>query len=441
MRQRHRIWSASFFGLTVLLLAATGRGQITAGGGTLISNPSGVYIDAEGVVHQRQADSSEELAKMRKQARDSAATAKDPKLCYVSLPKLFLEVRELMAANKPIPDSLKYLGGMTQIRYVLLYPEEKDLIIAGPAEPVDAGVAVEPVGKRSGRPVMHLDDLVVALRDSAAPRGTPFGCSIDLPPDSLKKFGEVLQNSANVSRKELKEQAVRAIGPQSVRVFGTSADTRTAFVCVAADYKMKRLSMALDRCPVADVGNSVDNSDLASNRFWFEMMYEPILVSHEANAYEFRGQRLQLKAGAQEFDPKGATAAGIAFAKRFTQNVPGLASAMPIFADLQNLADLSLLASLIREDRLDRKAGWDFGWVMDVKGYPVGSVPVARTADTLVNITGQSMVAGGVMLNPAVLLPENARQNDDNRTLPAVKEQRGNLLAQQPTTGPILMTP
>ena len=41
----------------------------------------------------------------------------------------------LREANKPIPDDLKYLGGLTQIRFVFAYPDQKDLIISGPAEP------------------------------------------------------------------------------------------------------------------------------------------------------------------------------------------------------------------------------------------------------------------------------------------------------------------
>ena len=38
------------------------------------------------------------------------------------------EARRLLADNQPIPKDLRYLGGITQLRYILVYPEEGDAL-------------------------------------------------------------------------------------------------------------------------------------------------------------------------------------------------------------------------------------------------------------------------------------------------------------------------
>ena len=75
--------------------------------------------------------------------------------------------------NGELPDAVKYLGGLQRVQYVLVYPEHNDIVLVGPAE----GWKVDPlgniVGVTTGRPVLQLEDLIVALRtvESAATRG------------------------------------------------------------------------------------------------------------------------------------------------------------------------------------------------------------------------------------------------------------------------------
>jgi hypothetical protein len=221
----------------------------------------------------------------------------------------------------------------------------------------------------------------------------------------------------------------RELGPQKVSVFGTAADTRLAFACVAADYKLKRFAMGLE--PAASqatgVGHGVDNSRAAANRYWFETSYEPLRVSPAGDAYELRGQRLKVQAGAMDFDARGATRTATEFAKRFNDRIPALAVAEPLIAELQNVADLSLLATLIRHDRLDRKAGWDVSWVYDERTYPVKKVPVPVTADTLVSATAGSIAAGGVWFSPRKWVAEEARERDPKGELAASRKQAAEL--------------
>lgn len=393
-----------------------------------IGTPPGVYLDTDGKVQVRQADEGKEMAAMRARARASLAAEKDPRFAYVSVPRLFAQVRSLGEANKEIPDELRYLGGLTQIRYVFVYPQEKDLIIAGPAEPwrliSEAGDPVTyAVGTRTGRPGMQLDDLIVALRTAQEGGGRLFGCGIYPSPDSLKIADEIEKRMARSSRAERMKALADGLGPQEVRIFGTRSDTRFAFICVAADYELKRFAMGLDRSPVPGVGNGVDHSRSAANKYWFEASYEPLRVSKDQCAYEIRGNRLLVRAGAFDFDPRGATEKATTFANQFTANLPALATAVPLFAELQNVADESLLANLIRRDRLAEKIGWDEAWVMDRQACTVAQTPVPRTAQTLVGYSNGSIVAGGVMLKLDSWLGENSRQPD---------EQNGLELAQKP---------
>lgn len=393
------------------------RAQVI-GGGVVINQPPGVYIDTQGTVKCREVDATKDLADMRNRAKAATEAAKKEKLAYVSLPRLFARVRALREANQTIPDDLRFLGGLTQIRYVFVYPAEKDLVIAGPAEPwmEDAG-KLYAWGKVSGRPVLQLDDLVAAFRTAEAGGGRVFGCAINPSPDSVKKAEQIARQMAASTRGDRVAALRDALGPQQVEVFGTAPDTRFAFVCVAADYELKRFGMGLHRSPIANLGNSVDHSRSAANKFWFEPNYEPLLVSADGNAFAIRGQRLGVKAGGFDFDPRGATPRAVAWARQFSRSIPALAASVPLIAELQNIADEALLANLVRHDKLDQKVGWDLSWLLDDKACPIAKVPVPRTTDTLVTATNGSLVCGGVVLTIGPVVNENNREVDRKQAL------------------------
>src|SRR5207237_3155673 len=102
----------------------------------------------------------------------------------------------------------------------------------------------------------------------------------------------------------------------------------------------KRFALAIDPVPVPGVGHGVDSSRSAANKFWFELSYDALRVAPDGNAYELRGNRLSVGAGEFDFDPRGATEKAKSFAKAMTKNIPAVAVAVPLIADLQNIADL-----------------------------------------------------------------------------------------------------
>ena len=412
--------SACAFAL-VLLLGSVCQGQIGLGTDFVIGGAPGVVISTDGYLHVREADQKGDLAAIRERAREAAESGKHEMIAYVSLRALLDEARSAAQSGRRIPDEVKYLHGITQLRYVFVYPQERDLVLGGPAEPWVASES-SVTGKRTGRPVLQLDDFVVALRDSQSNRGRAFGCGIYPSPKSLNIAHDIATRMASRPRAERKKALEEALGPQEVRIFGMQADTRVALVCVAADYKLKRLALGLDVLPTVPVGNGVDNSRSAANKYWFEASFDPLLVSTDGNAYEIRGQRLATKAGMFDFDPRGATEKAKAFASKLSAQMPALAVALPIVADLQNIADWSMLASLIRHDQLDRKSGIDLAWLMDESAYLLARMPAPKTAQTLVTFTNGSMAAGGVTISPEPFLADVARAVDSTSSLRELHE-------------------
>jgi hypothetical protein len=149
---------------------------------------------------------------------------------------------------------------------------------------------------------------------------------------------------------------------------------------------------------------------------WYELNYQPILVTPAGDAYQLRGPRLKVQAGSFNWDPKGATPKAYEFARKMTKNIETLANTQPLLAELQNIADLSVVAALIRRDKLDQKVNWDMGWATqqssgDAAGsFPIAKVPVPKNADALANYSNGAIASGGVVLTPAQVLATPAEK-------------------------------
>ncbi len=416
MPRRHFPWLCRLIAL--LAMASPVIGQVDDPDDLLVA---GVVIDARGLITVRQptrdakalAARKAALAKAQQQAR---ATGPKDRLTYISLPRLFAAAKNAVDQGQEIPQEIQYLGGMTKLRYVFVYPDEKDLVIAGESEPYDAAQPARPVGLRTGRPVLRLDDLVVALRTlGPGTRDGSIGCSIDPPRDAMIKVEEILKAPANrkLSRDEKSRLLAGSIGPQTVRILGVAPETRVAYVCVEADYLLKRLAMGIDESPVAAVRHTNQHEKMQFNRLWLMPGYEPLLVSEDGLSFEIRGQSLELRAGGDPFSDAPATPGTAGYAKLFTRHFPQLAQAIPAFADLWNITDLALLASLIRQDRLHDKTGWDLRWAMSREGYPVAKVPVVREADTMAHYRTGAYIIGGVKLEMTPAITPKSRQRDE----------------------------
>ncbi len=94
----------------------------------------------------------------------------------------------------------------------------------------------------------------------------------------------------------------------------------------------------------------------------------------------------------------------------------------PIYAELRNLCDLALAASLVREEGLADKVGWHMAYFGDPQAFVVEQGAAPKEVDSVVNyrlLTNGVFVAqvsGGVIVKPNELV---SRQGDPGRELSA----------------------
>jgi hypothetical protein len=379
--------------------------------GVAVADPQGVYLDNEGVLRRREKDADDRLAEIRKRA---GSKDKDPALCYISLPRLFAEAKKHLDAGEPLPDRIRYLGGLVKLQYIFVFPEEGDLVIAGPAEPFSSKAAYRPLGEKTGRPVLHLDDLVVALR--ACGPGTKagrIGCDIEVTQEIVDrcsaKLRELMPKAQEIGARKVADQVADAGGSQALKYYGVGPATRFAVVCAEADYKLKELALGLVKSPVSKVRpyNDMLTKPERHHRFSLDTHYEALVVSADGNAFELRGPSLKINSGLLQ--RLGAQAGEMSdAARRFmdgcNRHFDDMSRALLSWSDLANLSDLTVLAALIAKDELHTRARWDLSWVVDAKGYPVTEYAPVKAAHRLCNFNyGGSMLVfthGGVFLNP-----------------------------------------
>jgi hypothetical protein len=278
------------------------------------------------------------------------------------------------------------------------------------------------------------------LRDMR--RGGVFGCRLDPDPAAPARVHDVMTKLARASRAERIAGVQQAIGPQKVSFFGgIPDDSRFGLATLAADYELKRYGLGLARSTLSDLGTSVDNSRAAVSMIWYELAYEPIATTKDNDAFGLRGPRLKIQAGNFDWDPKGATPKAYEFAKRMSQRMEQLATMQPLIADLQNLADLSVVAALIRRDRISKKVGWDDSYAVgdSVKSFPLVGLPVPKNAEALANYTNGAIAGGGVTMSPSGLV-SSPSVPDATDTLSPVRKRYQQLRAEKPDS-PVVTLP
>lgn len=397
----------------LVCLASAGAQQITP---TL-----GVYIDAEGVLRAT-GKPDDRLDGLRAKA---AKLPKDNKLVYVSLPRVFAESRRLREKGEPLPPDIKFLGGMVRLRYIFVYPDEKDIVIAGPAEPFDVDVPYRPLGKYTGRPVLQLDDLVIALR-RVGPGGPAkaLGCTLEVTQEIAdriqKKTKEVGPKAEKIGNRRATELIAEAGGPQPVKYIGLEPDNRFASVCIEADYLLKAFGLGLIESPVKKVKSYMAHSLFANqpHRFAFACAYDALGVSEDGLAFELRGPSLKVESSLYSVDKQDVkegdiSPAALYFTRDLSRHFEEVSRHIPAWADLANLSDLAVLSALIARDGLHTKTGWDLSWILDPAACKLAPINAPKSALTLCNFRSTSQLtvfaSGGVLLAAESWISDRAK--------------------------------
>jgi hypothetical protein len=354
------------------------------GAGSIKGFDTGVRVDAQGVLKPiMQEDRSGGLADLRTLAArmgDNDQVRRASPLRKVSLTRLERQVQLRLAMGQPLPDEMKLLAGLERIQYVLVYPEQGEIVLAGPAGDWTTDREGRIVGQASGRPVLRLDDLVVVLRQMMSRPDAVFGCSITPTQESLARAKTFVAESAktplkpgaaarNAWLKQLREQ----LGQQVIDVYGIDPQTRVGRVLVEADYRMKLVGIGLEdgvlgvRSYLSSVdvpkGNAPPPLDVL--RWWFTLNYDAVRATSQHDAFEIRGQGVKvlsenelLTALGQQVHTGQSQPLNQQFAEDFTKHFAELAAKYPIYAELQNIFDLALVAALVRAEGLADRVDW-----------------------------------------------------------------------------------
>lgn len=407
---------SNVFGQTGGNGTGTGTGTGTGNGQT---GGSGILIDAEGIVRPNpRVDRSGTLNKKRSEAFAQEHLDADlqsyAERRLVSLSRLESAYVTARRANSELPPHVKYLAGLQRIDFVFVDFENRDVMLAGPAE----GFAPDALGRMrgltTGRPPLEFDDLVVAFRSVLRGQDS-IGCSIDPEPGRLANLQRWLAaNSTPASSSEAKSRystMAKILGLEDIEVWGVPADCHYANVLVEADYTMKRIALGAVPSRVKGIRSQLSMLAPGGNsmqRWWFAPYYEAIRVSEDGSAYEITGQRVQLIAQEEQVDGSGnrrdnafTRASTQRFAQLFTEHYPELAEKNPVFAQLQNLFDLAVVAALLQRDGVLHKVHWSAGVFLDSAEVASYDVPkhVPSTAMTRPEENGLMLgLIGGVRL-------------------------------------------
>ena len=186
-----------FVGMTQIRPFVTGYIPVVGSDGSV----GGISIDADGVLATAQPEAMRRL----KEARERLLTAV-PDTLTDTVPMRKISLKQLEAAvataakeKRPLADEIRLLGGLQRVRYVFVYPERSDVVLVGPAEGWRVNEAGITVGLTTGRPVMILDDLLVALRSAPAARDEPISCSIEPTAEGRRAFEAYMRRQRQFS--------------------------------------------------------------------------------------------------------------------------------------------------------------------------------------------------------------------------------------------------
>lgn len=356
----------------------------------------------------------------------------------VWLRQLEKSIRGHIERGEPLNERQKFLAGLLAVEHVFVVGD--DIVLEGPGASewtVHGGHTA--FDRLTGRPLVTLDDFVVALRNAYFSPEPPT-LSLEPRASALQAVKDVLRTAtAPRNEEELRalERRIQSVwGEQDAVLIGVPRQTRFALVMAYADWEMKRYSLGLSGVKVAEVTPYVelefrDHVDevrrkgaavplpATGSRFWFVATEDRIKADDELAAFELPSQLVRLvtesyyrlQAGERKVTP--TTPAAREFAESFSSNFSLLERHFPVFHDLHNLFRLVAVAKLFTEYGLPERINWDMDFLLtQYEPAPVhaprtlpGLVAVRRDTVRLANRRGQANIVfpawGGVRVAPS----------------------------------------
>ncbi|HUE71648.1 MAG TPA: DUF1598 domain-containing protein [Pirellulaceae bacterium] len=455
-----RLVSRGIAGIALLLamvpLASAQQNNQNNGGGGGGPGAAGVVVNASGVLSVRQFGDPGNLLNKRwaadAKARLPGDLAKSSELRKVSLNRLEAAIADKLDKGEPITDEIKYLAGITRLQYVFYYPETKDIVIAGPAEAFAPDASGRVIGVDSGRAVLELQDLVVALR-AYPPGGDPtkeLGVSIDPTKEGLQRMREFLARISGSVRPgdagRIVEGLKETLGLQTVSVRGISPQTHFAQVMVEADYRMKLIGIGIEKPPIklasyVDKASPTDISRNALTRWFFTPNYDCVRVTEDNLAMELVGEGVKLIGENELVQADGTRAAtgngnraSELFCQGFTANYSKLSQKVAVYAQLRNLIDMSIAAAYIQQQDYYGSADWRMELFGDENRFAVEVYETPKQVETACTAVWKGTrlvtpVGGGVSVNPLKAISSENRQKEQGEVTKARQQVKLDNLA------------
>ena len=359
--------------------------------------PAGCYA------RETAADTGGQLTKQRIAAARASLNpnvATYSKLRYISLKHL----EKAIADHQGVPtDEMRNLAGLLRLRYVFLYPDSKDIVIAGPAEGWVADRRRPPRWPEQ-RTARHF-----VARPGGGPAGVSaggnpdefIGCSIDPTQEGLAAMQQFLRSTGPTAT-----PADTANHCQRFAVQPWSADDQRPRRLAEHAFRLcdgrGRLSDEAHRhwagkaagshgelCRSRQPGGGQPQRDAAvvlharlsmradrRRRQAMELVGDGVKLVGENELVSAEGQRQ----GAGRSD-----AASQAFVNAFTKQYSELAERSPVYAELRNLIDLAVAAAYMQHAEFLRQGRVEDGLIGQRTGFAVETYDMPKQVATAVN--------------------------------------------------------
>lgn len=383
------------------------------GEGAIQGFPGGVYVDASGVLKQLSGQASAEISPLwRLQANtlrehweqpSNQELARPSEHRKVSLTRLFAVWQQRAAAGLPPTDEMQHLAGLQRVDFLWWDAELGEVILVGPASRWSPDSQGRLMGQLTQRPVLWLDDFICLLRNARTQK-SQFMCAITPTTEGLRQAQQFVTaasrrpipagGEANYLR-----QLGDALGLQKIDVQGLDAGTRAARVLVEADHHMKQIGIGLE--PGTDQLSSYLDRIAAEKkipatldvlRWWFTLDADAVTQADAGRLYQFPDQVVRVLSENELLTARGervhtgqSDPLNAEFARDFTQVFPELCQRYPIYADLDNLFRLALVAAIIEQADIAEQTGWSLDPWLDSQQYQVPLARVPTWTPSLVN--------------------------------------------------------
>jgi len=329
------------------------------------------------------------------QTNEARELASDYSLSVVSLRVLQDRLKNCRRKGDCSPEVLHF-GGLTRVLGYIIDKPRRDILLFGQVEP--------------GKPILHIDDLVVALRNvrrTYAPlRGNTYyydypGCSIDPDPSIVGQLDDIQRRTQSNPGQNWANQISRwdnvCRAPQQVRVFGIPFNSRFARTMVQADYDMKTLVDGTDKVNLPGLVSLADRKlndirtglrqnqpiavSVGMNRFWFypgkqhyEESADKTIVFFAESAVELLTEDMYLSNSGKFVGGHRPDDQAHQFAADLSRLYDKLAVRRPIYQELDGLFRFFALAQVINDRAVPDQVGLDLTYLFSE--YPISETAV-----------------------------------------------------------------